>query len=64
MFKVKKKTTGQYDFCFVVHHVTVFNALTAKRGFEVFSKMTIGNLCKQFHDLIVIPYTLFYCFDC
>ena len=41
---------------FVFRHLTNFDALI-QRGFEVFPKNAIGNLCKLFHDIIIIPFS-------
>ena len=52
-----------YFFCnnffyFVVHHLTIFDALI-QRGFGVFPRVTIGNLCKLFHDARINPFLTF-----
>ena len=41
----------------MIHHkLTIFDALI-QRGFGVFPKTTIGNLCKPFHYVIIIPFS-------
>ena len=46
---------------FVIHHLTIFDALIQKTEsvFGVFQEITIGNLCKPFHDVIIIPFSSF-----
>ena len=44
------------NFCFVVYHLTIFDALI-QSGFEFFPKITIVNLCKPFHNAIIILFT-------
>ena len=46
---------------FVIHHLTIFDALIQiiESDFGVFPEITIGNLCKPFHDVIIIPFSSF-----
>ena len=46
------------SFYFVVYHLSIFDALI-QRGFGFFPKITIGNLCKPFHDVIIFPFSTF-----
>ena len=41
-----------------ITHLTIFGVLI-KKGLGVFPKITIGNLCKPFHDVIIIPFSTF-----
>lgn len=47
-------------FYFAVHHLPIFNALI-QGGSRVFLKITTNNLCKPFHDALIIPFSTFSC---
>ena len=42
----------------VVHHLTIFDHLIQK-GFSSFSKKNGSNLHNPFHDVIIIPFSVF-----
>ena len=45
-------------FYFVIDQLTIFYALI-QRGFGVFPKITVINLCKPFNDVIIISFSTF-----
>ena len=44
----------------MIHHLAIFDALIIiQRGFGAIPKITTVNLCKPFHDVVIIPFELF-----
>ena len=44
----------------MIHHLAILDALIIiQRGFEAIPKITIVNLCKPFHDVVIIPFWTF-----
>ena len=46
------------SFYFVIHQLTIFDALI-QNGFGFFPKITIGNLCEPFNNVIFILISIF-----
>ena len=41
----------------MIHHLAIFDALIIiQRGFGAIPKITTVNLCKPFHDVVIIPF--------
>ena len=41
----------------MIHHLDIFDAIIQRR-FSVIPKITIGNLCKLFHDVIFVTFSV------
>ena len=51
------KYVQKFFFHVLLHHLTIFDEI--QRDFVVFPNITIGNLWKPFHYVIIIPFSTF-----